>query len=168
MIKRWSVKCLLMLTIGLTSFIPEDGHGQSKAMSAEELTSRAAIVAVGRVTSLRSEWSGDRTRIVTQVTVTVDQYLKGNQQSRTLTITVPGGEVDGVGELYSHIARFRDNEDVVVFAERDARGGFRITGGEQGKFTVTTETRTGKRVVGENQLLEVFTSRVQNAARSGQ
>lgn len=143
-------------------------YSQAKTFTPEQLAERAEIVAVGRVGTLSSEWSADGKRILTKVTVTVEQYLKGEQSVNTLTITVPGGEVDGVGELYSHVARFRNNEDVVVFAERDAAGGFRITGGEQGKFTVTTETRTGKRVVGENQLLEVLMSRVQNAARNGQ
>ena len=154
--------------IGLFYLVPLAGFGQSRSLTVEELTRRAAIAAVGKVTSMRSEWTSDKSRIITRVTVAVDQYLKGTRQDPTLTITVPGGEVEGVGEMYTHMAQFRNNEEVVVFAEQDASGGLRVTGGEQGKLTITTERTTGKRVVAENQLLEVFTTRVLSAASNGQ
>jgi hypothetical protein len=166
--KRWcSVWSVMMLVVWIF-VVPKAAHAQFGAASVEELTSRATIVAVGRVTSLQSEWTNGRTRIVTKVTLTVDQYLKGGRPDRTLIITIPGGEVDGVGELYTHVARFSRREEVVVFAESDVAGGLRVTGGEQGKFTVSTEPATGKRVVAENQLLEVLTSRIQSAVRAEQ
>jgi hypothetical protein len=139
--------------------------GQSNLMSTEELTNRASVVAVARVASVQSEWSADRSRILTRVGLTVEQYLKGERAERTLTIVVPGGEIDGVGELYSHAARFKPQEEVVLFAERDSRGNLRVVGGEQGKFTVGEDKATGRRVVGENQAFEVFTDNVKQAVK---
>lgn len=159
---------LIAVSLGGILFSPREMEAQSHGLSPEELTHRSSVVAVGKVTSLHAQWTNDRSRIVTQVTVAVDQFFKGASQNRTLVITVPGGEVDGVGELYSHAARFHTNEEVIVFAERDAGGNYRVAGGEQGKFTVTREAITGKRIVGESQLLEVFASRVQHAARNGE
>lgn len=159
---------LIVMSLGGILFSPREVEAQPNGLSPEELTRRSSVVAVGRVTALHAQWTGDRSRIVTQVTVAVDQFFKGESQNRTLVITVPGGEVDGVGELYSHAARFHTNEEVVVFAERDATGNYRVAGGELGKFTVTREAITGKKIVGDSQLLEVFASRVHHAARNGQ
>ncbi|MBX2990576.1 MAG: hypothetical protein KF749_05320 [Bacteroidetes bacterium] len=168
MTKRWRVSPVSLLLLAAVFLVATKAESQTHGISAEELAARAHIVAVGSVQSMQSEWSSDRTKIVTNVTIAVDQYLKGSRQDRTLTITVPGGEVDGVGELYSHVARFRQDEEVVVFAERDAGGVLRVAGGEQGKLSLTTERFSGKRVVGEGELLEAFATRVRGAAQNGQ
>ena len=154
---------LLMLTAVLGP--RHDARGQSKEQTVEQLATRAEIVAVGTVADLRPEWNADRTRISTQVTLRVDQYLKGNVTENTLTLTVPGGEVDDVGETYSHVARFTNNERVVVFADRDARGGYRVTAGDQGKLTVSEDRSTGKQVVTEGLSLDILKARVRNAVR---
>jgi hypothetical protein len=164
--KRWIVDCLTLLILSGASAVYERAYSQSKELTTEELAARADLVAIGKVTSLHSEWNNERTRIVTRVTVAVDQYLKGDQPQRTLAVTVPGGEVDGEGELYSHAARFTNNEEVVVFAERDPRGGLRVSGGGQGKFSVMEEKSSGKKMVGENQLLELFTLQIKNAVKA--
>lgn len=128
---------------------------QSGKIPEDVLARRAEIVAVGKVVSSRSQWEGNRSRIVTYVTVSVDQYLKGAAGS-TITIVAPGGEVDGVGELYSHSVAFAGDEEVVVFAEKWKQGHYRITGGPQGKLRVTRDRVSGKALVGENRTLQDF------------
>jgi hypothetical protein len=140
-------------------------YSQSTASDVDALTARADIVAVGKVVSLRSEWSDDRRRIVTRATVAVDEYLKGELSLRSLVITVPGGEVDGVGELYSHSARFKNDEHVVVFVERDARGALRMTGGEQGKLSITKDELTHKQMVAHQRTLDELKTRVRLATQ---
>ena len=157
---------LLMLTAVLGP--RHDARGQSKEQTVGQLATRAEVVAVGTVTDLRSEWNVDRTRISTQVTLTVDQYLKGNMTGPTLTLTVPGGEVDDVGELYSHVPRFSQNEAVVVFAQADEGGTLRVTGGEQGKISVRQDERSGRMLVGQGEVLEAFTTRIKHAINSRQ
>lgn len=163
--KRWMAGCLALLTLALSHGIRERAHAQSKELPAEELTDRAELVAVGKVNALRSEWNTARTRIVTHVTVAVDQYLKGEQPRRSLVITVPGGEVDGVGELYTHAARFKNDEDVVVFVERDSRGTLRVLGGEQGKFSITKDQHTDKQMVSHQKTLDEFKTQIRLAVQ---
>ena len=64
--------------------------------------------------------------IRTRVTLSVDQFVKGGSPQNSLTIYIPGGEIDGVGEVYSHMPTFRQNEDVVVFAEKDRDDRYRV------------------------------------------
>lgn len=157
--------CLAVATLGAAVVMRDAGRCQSQELLADELVSRSSIVAVGKVTALKSAWSADRTRIVTNVTVAVDQYLKGEGTS-TVMITVPGGEVDGIGELYSHTARFSNDEEVVIFAERDRQGQLRVVGGDQGKATVRKDETTGRRFVSESESLEMFTAKIMRAVRA--
>lgn len=164
--KRWIMRYLTLLGIVAAMFAPARAVSQQKQLTTEQLTDRAEIVALGKVTTLNSEWINGGKKIQTRVTISVERYLKGEQSQQTLTVVVPGGEVGSTGETYSHVARFSSNEDVVVFAQRDARGELKVTAGEQGKINVRQDERTGRKLVGENELLEVFTSRVANAVRA--
>lgn len=138
---------------------------QSKALSTDDLSNKAQIVAVGKVKATRSEWENNKSRIVTYATVNVDEYLKGGD-GNVITIVTPGGEVDGVGELYTHTARFEKDEDVVVFAEKDRLGRYRVSGGHEGKFRVTKDEATGTRFVSDRKRLEDFKAEVRNALKA--
>jgi hypothetical protein len=159
------VLVFLFIVVLMPLLFPFPGFGQSGTLTPEQLTARSEVVAVGTVSDLRSEWNSDRTRITTRVTLAVEEYLKGTRSERILVLTAPGGEVGSVGEVYSHMARFQNNEQVVVFAERDGTGGFRVSGGEQGKLTVHQDPATRKPVVSEGLSLEVLKARIGTAAR---
>jgi hypothetical protein len=135
-------------------------RSQERELKTAELTRQADLVVVGRVADIRSSWNHGRTRIQTAVTVAIDQSLKGTPGGGTVTILTPGGEVDGVGEYYSHTARFRKDEDVVVFARKAAGGELRVTGGEQGKVAVRKDEATGARMVAGDMTLDAFIARV--------
>jgi hypothetical protein len=136
---------------------------QVRPLETAELTRQADVVVVGKVADVRSAWNHDRSRIQTTVTVVVDQTLKGAGGSGSIAIVTPGGEVDGVGEYYSHTARFRKDEDVVVFARKDSEGRFRVTAGEQGKVVIRRDDDTGVRTVAGESTLEAFVARVRDA-----
>ena len=137
--------------------------GQVKESTPEDLAKRAEVVAVGRVSGLVSQWNSDRSRIYTTVSLSVDQYLKGGSAAGPLNIRVPGGEVDGVGEAYSHMATFRRDESILVFAERDRDGTYRVSGGQQGKFTIRKDDATGELIAGERMTLKDMTAIVKRA-----
>ena len=118
---RWNLRYFILVGVVVAGLVPGRLESQSKLLTTEQLTDRAEIVVIGKVTALNSAWSSDRKKIFTRVTLTVEQYLKGDQSLHTLTLVVPGGEVNETGEVYSHVARFKSNEDVVVFAQRDVR-----------------------------------------------
>lgn len=145
------------------AFLAPDLRAQSIEVTPAALAVKSDIVAVGKVSSLASRWNGDHSRIFTSVTLSVEQYVKGGTPGQPLTIVVPGGEVDGVGELYSHMATFQQGESVLVFAEKDARGNYRVSSGQQGKYTVSKDETTGQLTVGEKMTLEGMTALVQKA-----
>jgi hypothetical protein len=158
---------LLIVALLAPVVLPDLGYGQQSALTPEQLTARAELVAVGTVTALHSEWNAEATRIVTRVTLAVEHYLKGNRTENTLTVVVPGGEVGETGESYSHTARFRNSEHVVVFAESDGRGTYRITAGDRGKLSITEDPASRTAVVAEGLSLDVLKSRVRTAVRVG-
>ena len=148
----------IIISSAVTGFV----QCQTKVLSTEALTKRAEIVAVGTVTATKAEWDQNKTRIVTRVTMSVSEYLKGGA-GNTMTITLPGGEVDGVGEWYSHSTRFKQDEDVVVFAERDTRGDLRVAGGSQGKFSIMREKGTSMARVSDQMTLDDFKTKIRQA-----
>ncbi len=155
-----------LMLFGLFHLIPVLGRAQTDSETAEQLTRKSTVIAVGTVSSTRSEWTADRDRIVTRVNISVDEYLKGNTGGRTLTLTVPGGEINGVGEMYTHTATFRNNEQVLVFAERDVQGAYRVVDGENGKINVTRDEATGRRIINGNQPLERLLTLVKIAVKA--
>lgn len=159
-------RCLWIVPHVLCFMIPMGLMAQSKAISTEDLTAQAEVVAVGKVKEAKGEWDETHSRIRTRVTLSVEEYLKGSGGS-SLEVYVPGGEVDGVGELYSHTAKFSVAEEVVVFAERDGKGRFRVAGGSQGKHSITKDEASGKRVVSHYWTLDDFKGKV-NKAKNGQ
>jgi hypothetical protein len=138
-------------------------HAQQQEVSTELLTRGAEVIILGSVTEVTSSWTPDRSRIVSLVTIRVEESLKGAAASTTVTLTVPGGEVDGVGELYTHAPRFRTDEQVVVFGRRDAQGTLRVAGGDQGKVAVLRDERSGRLITAAGEALEAFTTRVRRA-----
>lgn len=138
-------------------------YGQARTMTADDLVKRADAIVVGKVTALKSEWSSDKSRIYTRVTLGVDQYLKGRNEGRSISILTPGGEIGDVGELYTHMPTFRNEENVIVFVEKDQQGNYRVAGANQGKYTIEKDENTGRSFVAGRQPLEEFARAVQKA-----
>lgn len=155
-----------LILLGFLYLLPVSGRAQIDSETAKELTRKSMVIAVGTVSGVQSQWTSDRGRIVTRVNITVDEYLKGNTGVGTLTLTVPGGEVGGVGEMYTHTASFRNNEHVLVFAERDAQGTYRVVDGETGKVNVTRDEVTGRKIINGNQPLERLLTLVKVAVKA--
>ena len=158
----------LILFAGVVSAIvsPSNALSQPAMAVTEDLAQRADVVVVGKVTEVRSEWSANRSRIYSNVTVLVDEYIKGDRSQRSIVIATLGGEVDGVGEVYSHTARFRTDEQVIVFAAMDERGELRVVGGDEGKLTVTKDKLTSLQVVADRELLTAYTSRLRGVVQA--
>ena len=160
--------CSVIVSLFLLAATVARVSAQLQKLTTKELTNRAEVIAVGKVTSMRSEWNRDKTRIYTKVTISVDQYVKGQRSEKTLTISHLGGEVGAVGELYSHTPRFSKDEEVLVFVKKDKKNNLRITGGADGKFRITKSELTGKKLVGKIKTLEDFTARVKSIIKQQQ
>lgn len=158
--------CLLTSAIILVLAVPTLAVGQAQAGKTEDLVKKSDLIVIGKVGRKASEWNEDRSRIQTRVSVTVDQTIKGSPAGSTIVVVVPGGEVGGVGEWYSHTAQFAENEDVVVFAKKDNRGEYRVAGGEHGKVTLEKDNATGNLSVPNVGTLDQFTAHVKNVVKA--
>ena len=158
----------LLFVVGalLATTVPETARCQSAALPTEDLVQQADVIVVGRVTAMTSSWNSDRSRIFTRVTLSVSQSIKGDASENSVTVTVPGGEVDGIGELYSHTARFKEDEDVVVFAAKNSKGELNIVGGDEGKTTIRKEDETRRNLVSDNETLEMYTAKLKSIVRA--
>ncbi len=145
---------------------PSHALSQSAMSVTEDLTRRADVVVIGKVTEVKAKWSADRSRIYSNVTVLVDEHIKGGGSQQSVVIATPGGEIDGVGEAYSHTARFKTDELVIVFAAADRQGQLNVVGGDEGKLTVTKDKVTGMQMVADREPLTVFASRLRGVVQA--
>jgi len=110
------------------------------------LTRESSDIVIGRVGEQHAHWNTAHTMIVTDVTILVDQSLKGGSAT-SLTLSQVGGEVDGMRYNVEGSPRFSPGEEVLVFAWRDAMGRPQVDGLGQGKFEILRDRATGARLV---------------------
>ncbi len=117
---------------------------QSQNSEIKHLSEKADLIFTGKVTSQQSEWNKNKTKIYTDVTIAVDEFLKGESSDKSITVTHPGGEIGDVGEWYSHMPKFKNDEEVLLFVKRGVNGNKNIVyEGEQGKMTLSIDKKTG-------------------------
>ena len=85
----------------------------------------------GKVVAMKSHWNRQNTLINTDVTVLVDEYLKGNGPSE-IVIRIPGGTIDHQTQSVSDTPQFVLGDYYVTFL--DSYGG--VTGGPDGIYTL--------------------------------
>ena len=113
----------------------------------EKLARGADVIVTGKVTERKSNWNENKTRIYTRATLRVDEYIKGDRNGDVVEVTYPGGEVGEVGEIYSHMPRFEENEEVLVFLKKDKQlKGFKVFDGEEGKISVVRDIKSNEKI----------------------
>ncbi len=155
----------ILIAVFFLALSAPGAFGQAKPVTLEELTRNSEVVAVGQVKNMTSEWDETGTRIRTKVFLSVDQYVVGSGSGNSLTLYVPGGEVGTVGEIYSHMPVFKRDEQVMVFAAQDKMHHYRVSAGEQGKFSIQKDPTTGKLMVPGHASLEEFTNQIKSTAK---
>jgi len=139
--------CVLIIAGGFFSA----SFTQTITSDVESMSKNADLIITGKVVEQNSSWNENNTRIYTQATIQVEEYLKGNNNSGPVIVSYPGGEVGEVGELYSHMPRFENNEEVLVFLKKDDKStNFKVVNGEEGKINVVTDPKTGEKVTTSN------------------
>lgn len=111
-----------------------------------DLTLGSSDILVGQIESTRAVWDGAHTRILTEVTVRVDESLMG-AAAGPLTLTQLGGELDGWRYEIEGSPLFRPGQEALLFVWRDAQGRAQVNGLAQGKFDITTDPATGEKLV---------------------
>ena len=132
-----AVVCLLSAPLSATVLVPAEFR---------EIVNGSEIIAFGRVVDATADWSGDRSRIVTFVTMEVSTYLKGNSGD-TIVFAVPGGLVGRYRNVLVGAPIFEAGDEAVVFLKRQGDGLPSIFGLNQGVFRVRFDERSNRRLV---------------------
>jgi hypothetical protein len=136
---------------------------QQMAVELKDLSAGADVIVTGKITQLSSSWNDDNTRIYTRATIQVDEYLKGINNGSSITVSYPGGEVGDVGEMYSHMPRFVDDEEVLVFLKKDDKSSdYKIFNGENGKVSIINDSKTGEKVTTSNVQINSLKTQIKN------
>lgn len=146
--------CLKFLFIFFVALllINKTSIAQTNQKLLKELSEKSDLIIEGKVIKQNSSWNREKTRIYTEVTLQVDEYLKGNNGNKTIVVKTPGGEVGEVGELYTHMPRFKNDEQVLLFVKEDKRDkSLKVSNGEEGRITVYDDKLTGEKVTSTRQ-----------------
>jgi hypothetical protein len=124
---------------------------QSIQSDIKNLSEGADMIVTGKVVDQKSEWSSDKSKIYTNVTIRVDEFLKGSNNQNRIVIKNLGGEVGNVGETYSHVPTFQDDEEVLLFVKKSTKDeSLRVFEGDEGKLTLYKDKKTGEKVTSKN------------------
>jgi len=109
-------------------------------LSTEILTGESALIVLGDVKQVKSEWGEDKKAIFTFVTVTVRETIKGKAVNKTLKIMYEGGEIDGIGMKVSDVAIPNAGENVLLFLKpaktRQFETIYKNVGKAQGQYKI--------------------------------
>ena len=119
-----SIACLAALNLGATAV---------RRLDLKELAQGSAIIAQGRIVRQWCAWDPEHRFIWTHSQVAVHEVFKGGPYA-TITISEPGGTLDGLSMQVSGAVRFSDGEEVVVFLRDTPLHYWRVNGWSQGKY----------------------------------
>lgn len=131
----------VFLLISLSGF---NSYSQVASKKIEQLSKNADLIITGKVIKKKSNWNNDKSMIYTDVSIEVEEYFKGKKTQKTIVVRHPGGEVGGVGEIYTHMPRFEKSEEVMLFVQKAADNIYQVADGENGKITLTKKDATPK------------------------
>lgn len=108
-------------------------------LSLEGLIDRSTVIIEGHVTRSWIAWDSGHRYIWTHYEIGVEDNIRGS--GSTITISEPGGSLDGVNEGFSGSVGYASGEHVMLFLFRTPIGYWRTTGGAQGKLTISADGR---------------------------
>lgn len=108
------------------------------ALSQQELATRAGAVVEARVVGVRSFWNRERTVIVTEARLQVDDVVVGDA-ARELVVRTFGGTVDGYTIVAHGFPTFRAGERQLLYLVQEPKdGSVRVLGYQQGQYRIVT------------------------------
>lgn len=152
----------LSIFLFLLGFCPAY-FAQQVVVEIKDLSRGADVILTGKVTQQISSWNDDNSRIYTKATIQVEEYLKGSNDGGSVVVRYLGGEVGDVGELYSHMPRFEDEEEVLVFLKKDVKNAeYKVFNGENGKINIIEDSKTGEKVTTSNVNINSLKSQIKS------
>jgi hypothetical protein len=129
---------LAMLAVGLLA--AGSSFAQPASPTLVWLGAHSTHVVRGRVVSLESSWTEDRTQIVTEVRIAVEEVLKG-RAALEIRLIQPGGRVGDIAQRSAEGASFAQGEEVLVFAEPGEGTTLRLASVAEGKVGLRRDER---------------------------
>ncbi len=111
-IRLVTVLLVIAATLGISA---GDAQALMLKISLEDLITEADSIIIGTVEKASSSWNEDRSAIYTTVTVLVEDDIKDDQNQNSVTIIVPGGEIDGITQFVSDTPAFETGEQAFFF-----------------------------------------------------
>jgi hypothetical protein len=123
--------------------VPLSKATQILYQSPQQLGEQSSLVVRGKVTSTRSFWNDQRTKVFTETHIAVDETYKGGDVA-TLRVVQLGGVVDNIRVTVSGALQWTPGEEVLLFVEPYRADAYQVSGFSQGKFNVKRDPQTGK------------------------
>ena len=96
----------------------------------------------------------------------MEEYLKGNTNEGSIVVTYLGGEVGDVGELYTHMPKFEDDEEILVFLKVDqGTSSYKVFNGEEGKISIVYDKNTGEQVTTSHVRINSLKAQIKNSIK---
>jgi Matrixin len=136
----------LLAALGLTSIAQSTSPAYAAKPNIADLSTilvplvnQSDMIVRGQVVQSNSRWNQDHTLIETNHQLAVHYTLLG-KSTPEVVIHTDGGflPAEGLGMLTSHSASFAVGEEVLIFLQKSATG-YRVVGGEAGKFSVVKQ-----------------------------
>lgn len=112
----------------------------------KDVVAGSQIIVHGRVVDVRPEWSADRSRIDTLVTLAPSAFYRGTP-SPSVTFRVPGGQVGRYKSITVGAPQFTVGDEAVLFLRSKGPAVPQVFGLSQGVFRVQVDARSGRRMV---------------------
>jgi hypothetical protein len=109
----------------------------------KELAVESSQIVRGTVTSVKSYWNEEGTKIFTEALVAVDETYKGAAIDEARIVQL-GGIVGHVNMHVEGALSWRPDEEVLLFLEPNTPGTYRVSGFSQGKFDIERDPKTGR------------------------
>ncbi|MCP4644673.1 MAG: hypothetical protein GY851_29800 [bacterium] len=137
-----------MVLLGVVSGLAAPAGAQSLYKSIEDHVAVSHTIVTGTVTAFDSHWSADGMRIETDISIKIDDAVKGKANKGGLVhLTLPTGRASGLVRYCPQLPEFAEGEEVLLFLKDGKRYNLSVTGGVTGKYRIRTDEETGEKYV---------------------
>ncbi|MBN8725566.1 MAG: hypothetical protein J0M03_21895 [Acidobacteria bacterium] len=142
-------KCLnLLLILIVATFFglvtKQAQAGSLVKISDKNLVLSSDAIITGKVLSIESRWDASKTNIYTDITIALNQTIKGDLGSNTIVIEQVGGKIGDKQVWLTGSPEFSVGEEVLLFLKANSEGVLHTAHMGMGKFSIsqTSENKT--------------------------
>ncbi|MBI4851751.1 MAG: hypothetical protein HY819_08145 [Acidobacteria bacterium] len=137
--RKWINLLLVLIVAGFFSLLPVANAASIVKISDKNLVLSSDVIVTGKVIAIESQWDENRKNIYTNITLSLDQVIKGDIKSQVLVIEQLGGQVANKQVWLSASPEFSLNEEVLLFLKANEEGVLHTSHLAMGKFSISKE-----------------------------